>query len=104
VVIIILLFLEIKNINFDNLYISTDDKIIELLQLYPYLQLIEFDEITTFQFASTCKHIILSHGSFSAAIGYLAFFSNIYYPEYELNKIWYGDLFSIDSWIKLSVN
>jgi hypothetical protein len=98
----------IKNIIFDNLYISTDDKnnnmIKELLKSYPSSQLINFDEITTFQFASTCKHIILSHGSFSAIIGYLSFFSNIYYPEYELNKIWYGDMFSIDNWIKLSVN
>ena len=98
----------IKNINFDNLYISTDDNnnniIKEILKLYPFSQLINFDEITTFQFASTCKHVILSHGSFSAVIGYLSFFSNIYYPEYELNKIWYGDMFSIDKWIKLSVN
>lgn len=98
----------IKKIHFDNLYISTDDKnnniIIDLLQLYPYVQLINYDEIDTFQFASTCKHIILSHGSFSAVIGYLSFFSNIYYPEYELNKIWYGDMFSIDKWIKLRVN
>jgi hypothetical protein len=98
----------IKNINFNNLYISTDDKnhniIIELLQLYPSSQLINYDEITTFQFASTCKNIILSHGSFSAVIGYLSFFSNIYYPEYELNKIWYGDMFSINNWIKLSIN
>ena len=98
----------IKNINFDNLYLSTDDKnhsiIIKLLQLYPSSQLIEFDEINTFQFASTCKNIVLSHGTFSAIIGYLSFFSNIYYPEYELNKIWYGDMFSIDNWIKLSVN
>jgi hypothetical protein len=97
----------IKNIKFDNLYISTDDKnnsmIIELMQLYSSVQLIEFDEITTFQFGSTCKNIILSHGSFSAIIGYLAFFSNIYYPEYELNKIWYGDMFSINNWIKLTI-
>ena len=98
----------IKNIIFDDLYISTDDNnnnmVKELLKLYPSTQLINFDEITTFQFASTCKHIILSHGSFSAVIGYLSFFSNIYYPEYELNKIWYGDMFSINNWIKLSVN
>lgn len=68
----------IKNVNFDNLYISTDDKnhniVIELLQLYPSSQLIEFNEINTFQFASTCKNIILSHGSFSTVIGYLSFF------------------------------
>jgi hypothetical protein len=70
----------IKNIIFDNLYISTDDKnhsiIIQLLELYPSSQLINYDEITTIQFANTCKHIILSHGSFSAVIGYLSFFSN----------------------------
>jgi hypothetical protein len=97
----------IKNIQFDNLYISTDENshpmITELLQLYPLAQIIEYDEIATFQFASTCKHIILSHGSFSAIIGYLAYFSTIYYPEYEENKIWYGDMFSITGWIKLNV-
>jgi hypothetical protein len=97
----------IKNIEFDNLYISTDDKnnymVIKLMQLFPSSQLIEFDETKTIQFGSTCKNIILSHGTFSASIGYLAFFSNIYYPEYELNKIWYGDIFSIDNWNKLSV-
>jgi hypothetical protein len=97
----------IKNIKFHNLYISSDtvkhNIIIELLQLYPYAELIDYDEITTFQFASTNKNIILSHGSFSAVIGYLSFFSNVYYPEYESKKIWYGDMFSIDNWNKLSI-
>jgi hypothetical protein len=97
----------LKNINFDNLYISTDDKnhnmIAQLLQLYPSATLFDRDEITTFQFASTCKHLLLSHGSFSAVIGYLSFFSDIYYPEYESHKMWYGDMFSINNWIKLSV-
>ena len=87
--------------------ISTDDKknvmIQKLLKLYPYAKILDVDEITTFQFASTCKHIILSHGSFSAVIGYLSFFSNVYYPESELNKIWHGDMFSIENWIKLRV-
>ncbi len=96
----------IKMINYDNLYISTDEKthslIKSLISNHPNIEIIDYDEIKTFQFASTCKNIILSHGSFSALIGYLAFFSNVYYPEYELNKIWYGDMFSIESWIKLS--
>jgi hypothetical protein len=91
---------------YDNLYISTDDKnhpiVIELFKLYPSAKLIEYDEINTFQFASTCKNIILSHGSFSAIIGYLSFFSNVYYHEYELNKIWYGDMFSIQNWNKIT--
>jgi hypothetical protein len=98
----------IKNIAFDNLYISSDDinhTIIKtIVNLYPNTKLLSYDEITTIQFASTCKHIILSHGSFSAIIGYLAFFSTIYYPEYELNKIWYGDMFSIKDWNKMPVN
>lgn len=97
----------IKNIAFDDLYISTDDKnnsmIDKILQLYPSAKIIEYDEIATFQFGSTCKHIVLSHGSFSAIIGYLSFFSNVYYPEYESGKIWYGDMFSINNWIKLCV-
>jgi hypothetical protein len=98
----------IKNIEFDNLYISTDDVnnniITKIKELYPSLRLVISDEITTIQYASTCKHIILSHGSFSAIIGYLSFFSIVYYPEYESNKIWYGDMFSILNWIKLNVN
>jgi hypothetical protein len=95
----------IRNIDFGNLYISTDEKthtiVKTLLELYPYARLVCCDEITTFQFASTCRHVVLSHGSFSAVIGYLSFFSDIYYPEYDLNKMWYGDMFSIHNWNKL---
>jgi hypothetical protein len=98
----------IKNVTFDNLYISTDDKnhtiVKKILELYSNAKLINYDEINTFQFASTCKYIILSHGSFSAVIGYLSFYSTIYYPEYELNKMWYGDMFSINDWNKCLKN
>lgn len=95
----------IEKINgFAQLYISTDDVNHPIVQTicnkYPSTKLLNCDEITTFQFASTCKHIILSHGSFSAIIGYLAFYSTVYYPEYEPNKIWYGDMFSIPGWIQ----
>lgn len=98
----------IKNINnFDNLYISSDEithnTISEIIKEYPNTKIIIDNEIKTIQFASTCKHIILSHGTFSAMIGYLAYYSNIYYPKYEENKIWYGDIFSIDGWIKCDV-
>ncbi len=97
----------IETIKFDNLYISTDTInhyiIHQIIQKYPNTRIINFDEIKTIQFSSTCKNIILSHGSFSAVIGYLSFFSNINYPEYEPDKIWYGDMFSIPNWIKHSV-
>jgi hypothetical protein len=96
----------LSNITFDKLYITTDQKdhdiIRQLTSLYPTATIMEYNEIQTFQFASTCKHIILSHGSFSAIIGYLAYFSNVYYPEYESDKMWYGDMFSIPGWNKMS--
>lgn len=95
----------IQSIQFDNLYISTDDAnhpiVKALLSLHPTAKIVSCDEITTFQFASTNKHIVLSHGSFSAVIGYLAFFSDVYYPAYEPGKIWYGDMFSIENWKKI---
>jgi hypothetical protein len=98
----------IKSIEYDNLYISTDDNthdiIKQIINSYPNATILNYNEILTIQFASTCKNIILSHGSFSAIIGYLSFFSKINYPEYEQGKIWYGDLFSINNWIKHSVN
>ena len=96
----------LSQLTFDKLYLTTDQKnheiIQQLLSLYPNASIIEYDEIRTFQFASTCKHVILSHGSFSAVIGYLSFFSDIYYPEYESDKMWYGDIFSIPGWNKIS--
>ena len=93
--------------NFDNLYISSDqinhNIISEIIKEYPNATIINKNEIQTIQFASTCKHVILSHGSFSAIIGYLSYYSNVYYPEYEENKIWCGDMCSIDGWIKCDV-
>ena len=93
----------IQSVEYENMYVSTDEpdhKIIkELREAYPALQLIQYDEMKTIQFASTCRHVILSHGSFSAIIGYLSFFSTVYYPTYDPEKMWYGDMFSIDQWI-----
>jgi hypothetical protein len=92
----------IKGITFDNLYISSDEPehpiMKEIIENYPNSKLIYCNEINTMQFGSTCKNIILSGGSFSAVIGYLAFFSNVHYPEYY--TIWHGDMFTISKWIK----
>mgnify|MGYP003706964219 CR=1 FL=1 len=72
---------------YDNIYIGSDDfnhiLIKKLKKKYPKIIFIEKDPINTIQFGSTCKYVILSHGSFSAVIGYLAFFSKIYYPDYK---------------------
>jgi hypothetical protein len=94
----------IQSIPFHHLYISTDDKthsiVKDIVAQYPSAELMQTDELDTIQFASTCKYILLSHGSFSAVIGYLSFFSSVYYPDYESDKIWYGDMFSIPNWTK----
>jgi len=71
-------------------------------KLYQNLILIDYDEIDTIKFASTCKYIILSYGSYSAIIGYLSFYSIIYYPEYNYKKIWCGNMLSIDGWNKIN--
>jgi hypothetical protein len=97
----------LKKITFENLYISTDSRnhqiINKIVDEYPNAQVIEYNEVNTIHFGSTCKYVILSHGSFSAIIGYLSFFSSVYYPEYENGKIWYGDMFSIDGWNKMKL-
>lgn len=92
----------------DKIYLSTDEKehviVKQILEKYPQAKLLEYDEIQTIQFASTCKNIILSHGSFSAIIGYLAYYSNVTYPDYSLASLtWFGDMFSIDGWNKLTI-
>ena len=77
----------INSLNYDNIYIGSDnfnDNIIkEIKNLYPTVILFKENPIETIQFGSTCKNIVLSHGSFSAVIGYLGFFSNIYFLNRE---------------------
>ena len=50
-------------------------------------------------FASVCKHIVLSHGTFSWLFGAMAFFSDVYYSGKKAT--WHGDIFNIPSWIKV---
>ena len=93
----------LNSIKFDNLYISSDNinhDIIKNLKKDYNCIILYLNIIDTIKFASTNKYIILSHGSFSAVIGYLSFFSEVRYPKYDINKIWYGDMFSIPNWIE----
>ena len=96
----------IANISFDHLYIASDNTnhsiITKIIESFPNSKIIDYDEKNTIQFGSTCKNIILSHGSFSCMIGYLSFYSTIYYPNYNrISEIWFGDMFSIEGWIAL---
>jgi hypothetical protein len=93
----------LSKLSFDTLYISSDSSshpiIDSIFNLYSNAKFISYDEIKTIQFGSTCKHVILSHGSYSAIIGYMTFNSDIYYPSYDRVVPWFGDMFSINGWI-----
>ena len=93
----------IKRQDSTNIYIASDTlshpMIQELCMKYENIQLLKLNPVETIQFGSTCKHVILSHGSFSAFIGWISFFSDVYYPNYKrASKIWFGDMFSIEGW------
>ena len=89
----------------DNIIIATDEPthsiIHAIAKSYPQSKILNLDMIKTIKFASTCKNVILSHGSFSAVIGYVSYYSTVYYPKYDANHMWYGDMFSIDGWIQV---
>jgi hypothetical protein len=89
----------LENKGYDRIFLSSDSPSHPICQKifmgFRNTSFIQVDEIQTIQFASTCRHVVLSHGSFSAIIGYLAFFSEVYYPAYDPEKIWYGDMFSV---------
>lgn len=90
---------------YDRIFLSSDSPDHSICQKifkgYRNTAFLQVDEIQTIQFASTCRNIVLSHGSFSAIIGYLSFFSEVYYPVYDLAKIWYGDMFSVPGFKKV---
>ena len=77
----------IKLLNYDNIYIASDtlnDKeIMKIKNMFKNVHLINYNEVDTIHFGSTCKNIILSNGTFSAIIGYMAFYSNIYYYNHK---------------------
>jgi len=96
----------LSSLSFDRLYVSTDDPtssiITQILQKYPRAVLFNLDEVQSIQFASTCKYVVLSNGSFSAIIGYLAFFSTVYYCKIDPTTSSYGNMFSITGWKEVS--
>jgi len=70
----------------------------QLVSEYPGLKIVHTEDLVQLiQFASTFAHVILSHGTFSAVIGFLAFDSTVYYAPY--NTIWCGDMFTQPDWV-----
>lgn len=95
----------LSQIEFENGYISSDSIwhpiCQELIKKYN-LQIIQYNEVNTIMFASTCKYILLSHGTFSWMIGVLAYYSVIYYAKRK--SIWHGDIFVFDDWNEIDTD
>ena len=57
-------------------------------------------EVETIKFGSSCKHIIISAGTFSWYIGAFSFESNVYYPL--IKQVWHGHIFVFPEWKEIS--
>jgi len=90
------------------IFVATDDAhnsvITHFLQKEQRAEILtDMDEVQTLQLCSTCKYLVLSHGSYSAVMGWLAYnASEVHYLEYDAKQWWHGDMFSIPNWIKES--
>lgn len=75
-------------------YVSTDSPNHSLVRglIDRGLSLVSLNEFDTIRFGSSCKYIVLSHGTFSWTIGALSFGSKVVYPARFPVK-WHGDIF-----------
>jgi hypothetical protein len=89
----------IEKIYYMNGFISSDtidsDLCKKLIKTYN-LAIIDFNEIDTILFASTCKHLVLSQGTFSWAMGFFSVNSAVYFPK--IKNAWHGDIFVFPEW------
>jgi len=95
----------LSNLNFDKGFISSDllthPLCIALIKKYNLTPIVN-TEVKTIMFASTCKNIVLSNGTFSWLIGLLGFYSNVYYPK--IKTIWHGDIFIFPDWNEIDTS
>ena len=91
----------IGEVSFTNGYIASDsiehEICTKLIEKYN-LKIFDKSEAATIQFASTCKYLVLSNGTFSWMMAFFAYFTeHIYYPK--LKTIWHGDIYTgFDTW------
>ena len=95
----------LTRVSFENGYIASDNVNHEickrLIQKYN-LKIIDYDEVETIMFGSTCKNIVLTGGTFSYIIGLFGFFSKVYYLK-GFNNLYPSELFYIDDWTEISL-
>jgi hypothetical protein len=93
--------LALQTIGVESGFISSDSPyhpFVSILASKYNLQLVETNEVETIMLASTCRHLVLSHGTFSWIIGALAFdASTVYIPPKSYGS-WCGDIFTMPGW------
>jgi hypothetical protein len=95
----------LSQISFENGYIASDDfkhEICKKLIIKYNLKILEYDEVETIMFGSTCKNIVLTGGSFSYIIGLFGFFSKVYYLK-SFNTWFPAELFYIPDWTEIDL-
>lgn len=95
----------LSKLTFENGFIASDDLnhniCTKLIQKYN-LKIIDYDEVETIMFGSTCKYILLTGGTFSYIIGLFGFFSNVFYLK-SFNTWFPAELFFIPSWTEIAI-
>ena len=95
----------LKQLSFENGYISSDDInhsiCQELINKYN-LKIIDYNEVETIMFGSTCKYLVVTGGSFSYIIGLFGFFSKVFYLK-GMNNWYPAELYFIDDWTEISI-
>jgi len=61
------------------------------------------NEVNTIMIGATCRHVVLSYGTFSWVIGVLAFDADVYIPPAEF-RTWCGDIFRMPGWKIITPN
>jgi hypothetical protein len=92
----------LSGIDFSGGYISSDSpdhEICKTLSEKYGLTIFNEDEVSTIMLASTCKHLVLSHGTYSWVIGVLGYYSDVYNPDFT--AAWHGDIFNMPGWKKV---
>lgn len=84
----------LATLNVDRVYLTTDSKdhpIVQTLMQDPKITFYDGSPIDTILFAASNRYVILSHGTFSGMIGYLAFYSTVYFVKESERTAWdYG--------------
>ena len=81
----------LSTLSVNKIYLSTDSKehpIVQKLLQNPKIELYETSVINTILFASTIRHLILSHGTFSGTIAYLGVHSDVYFIKETPETSW----------------